>query len=239
MRGVRDQNLLARAALRVRQIGANQQQSGQFALRAGGGLERSGVHPRDFGEAIEQQLLNFQAALRQLLRLIGMLGGDAVEARDKFIHARVVLHRARPERIHAQIDRVIPRGKPREMADDFDFADFGESRNLLAGVVRAQRRLRVHGRHIERREFDAALAGRRLFEDQPFVLADVAASFLDAIGQSKFSSNLYGLYDFHFTCFCSARLQAGTADSRTCSPEDERYITPALVFRQRAQAPRR
>ena len=190
VRGVRNQNFLARVALRVFQIGANQQQSGQFALRAGGRFERAGVHAGDFGEAIQQQLLNFQAALRELLRLVGMLGGDAVEARDEFVDARVVLHRAGAERVHAQIDRVVPRGKPREMADHFDFADFGKSLDRVADIVRAQRRARVHRRHIERREFDAALAGRGLLEDQPFVLADVTSGFFDSIGRNQ-------LFGFH------------------------------------------
>ena len=45
-----------------------------------------------------------------------------LEPRHGFIHARVVLHRARAQRIHAQIDRVVPRRKPREVADDLDLA---------------------------------------------------------------------------------------------------------------------
>ncbi len=110
MRGVWDQDFLARAALRVRKIGANQQQSSQLALRARRRFERASIHARDFDEAVQQQLQNFQAALRDFLWLIGMLGGDSVEPRDKFVDARVVFHRAGPERIHPQVDRVVPRG---------------------------------------------------------------------------------------------------------------------------------
>ena len=73
-------------------------------------------------------LKNFEAALGKLLRLIGMLGGDAVEARDEFVDARVVFHGAGAQRIHAEIDGVIPGGEAREVAHHFDFADFGEIR---------------------------------------------------------------------------------------------------------------
>ena len=59
----------------------------------------------------------------------------------------------------------------------------GKSFDAFANVGRAQCGARVHSRHVERRKLDAALAGRRLFEDQPFVLADVAPRFFDAIGQ--------------------------------------------------------
>ena len=56
MRGVRDQNFFARAALCVRKISANQQQSCQFSLRARRRLERPSIHAGDFSEAVQQQL---------------------------------------------------------------------------------------------------------------------------------------------------------------------------------------
>ena len=68
-----------------------------------------------------------------------MLRGDAVEARDEFIDARVVLHGAGAERIHAQIDGVVPGGKAREVADDFDFADFGETFDAGRAVMFSER----------------------------------------------------------------------------------------------------
>ena len=36
------------------EVGANQQKAGEFALRAGGGLQRNYVHARDFEEALLQ-----------------------------------------------------------------------------------------------------------------------------------------------------------------------------------------
>ena len=168
--------------------------SSPCAPAAGSSVPR--IHARNFGEAIQQQLQNFQAALREFLRLVGMLGGDAVQARDEFVYPRVVFHRAGAERVHAEVNRVIPRGKPREVADHFDLADFGKSFDGFAHVVRAQRRARIHGGHIERRQLEPALAGRGLLEDQPFILADVPPRFFDAIGQS-ISSCITGI------CLCA------------------------------------
>ena len=50
-----------------------------------------------------------------------------VEPRHKFVHARIVFHGAGAQRIHAQVDCVIPGGKPRKVTEHFDLADFGES----------------------------------------------------------------------------------------------------------------
>ena len=51
--------------------------------------------------------------------------GYAVEARNQFIDAWVVFHRAGPQGVHAEINRIIPGGKAREVADDFDLAHLG------------------------------------------------------------------------------------------------------------------
>ena len=42
--------------------------------------------------------------------------------RDHLIHPRVVLHGAASQRIHPQVDRVVPRREPREVADDLNLA---------------------------------------------------------------------------------------------------------------------
>ena len=178
MRGIRNQNFLARIALAL-QVGANHQQAGQFALRAGGGLQRGGVHAGDRQQAFLQIVKNSQAALRNFRGLLGMFGRESIEPRHEFVHARVVLHGAGAKRIHAQIDRVIPCGKPREVADHFDFADFGKSFDRVAREFAAQRFGRIDRRNVQRRKLHAALSRRGLLEDQPFVLADVLARLRD------------------------------------------------------------
>ena len=182
MRGIRNQNFLARISL-VLQIRANHQEAGQFALRARGRLQSGGVHAGDREQALLQIVKNPQAALRKFRGLFGMLGREPIEPRDEFVHARVVLHSAGAERIHPQIDGVIPGGKPREVADDFDFADFREAVNRLAREFAAHRRGRIDRRNVERRQLHPALARRGFLEDQPFVLADVLARLANGSGK--------------------------------------------------------
>ena len=95
--------------------------------------------------------------------------GEAFNARDQLIDARVVLHGAGAERIHAQVDGVVPGGEAREVADDFDLAQLGQFAGLFA-VRGAEQRGRVDLRHIERRHLVGLFAGRGLLEDQRFVL---------------------------------------------------------------------
>ena len=89
-------------------MGANQQQARQFAVSAGGGLQGDRIHAGDFGQTIAERLDDPESALRNLLRLIRMAIGNAIEPRYHFVHTRVVLHGAGAERIHAEIDGVVP-----------------------------------------------------------------------------------------------------------------------------------
>ena len=50
---------------------------------------------------------------------------------------------------------------------------------------RAQRLGGINRRNVERRKFHAALSGRGLLEDQPFVLVDVAAGLAND-GRGRF-----------------------------------------------------
>ena len=86
----------------------------------------------------------------------------------------------RAQRIHAQIDRVIPRRKPREVANDFNLAHFRHVAEVFAFAAPSSFS-GVDLRHIQRRQFLAALAGRRLLEDQTFVLIDVARGLADHV----------------------------------------------------------
>ena len=81
-------------------MGANQQQARQFAVSAGGGLQGDRIHAGDFGQTIAERLDDPESALRNLLRLIRVPVGNAVEAGNYFVHTRVVLHGAGPQRIH-------------------------------------------------------------------------------------------------------------------------------------------
>ena len=175
--GVGNDDLAARIALRLVPC-ANQQNAGELAVRAGGGLQRDGVHAGDFDEAALQQVDDFKHALRERLGAVGMRFGQAFDARDEFVDARVVLHRAGAERIHAEVDGVVPGGEAREVADDFDLAQLGQQARRFAVRIAEQRR-GIDFRHVERRQLVGLLARRGLLEDEAFVLRLVGTDFAD------------------------------------------------------------
>ena len=121
MRRVRNQNLLPRIALAL-VIRPHQQDARKLPMRARRRLQRNRVHAGNLDQALAQQLHDPQAALRQRLRLIRMRLRNPFQPRHRLIHPRVVLHRAAAQRIHPQIDRIVPRRKPREVADDLNLA---------------------------------------------------------------------------------------------------------------------
>ncbi len=102
---------------------------------ARGRLQGDRIHAGDFEQALLEQTHDFQAALREFLGLQWVLGGEAVEPGHEFVDAWVVLHRAGAQRVHAQVDRVVPGGKPGEVAQDFDLAYFREACNAVASMV--------------------------------------------------------------------------------------------------------
>ena len=60
--------------------GADQQDAGEFAVRAGGGLEGDCVHAGDFDEAALQQVDDFKNSLSERIGAVGMGFGQAFNA---------------------------------------------------------------------------------------------------------------------------------------------------------------
>ncbi|MEA2541014.1 MAG: hypothetical protein QOH35_2380, partial [Acidobacteriaceae bacterium] len=75
---------------------------------------------------------DFECSLGERFGLIGMGFGDAFQAGNEFVDPRVVLHGAAAQRLHAQIDGVVPGGEASEMANDFDFAQFRHQAQICA-----------------------------------------------------------------------------------------------------------
>ena len=134
---------------------AHQQDAGEFAVRAGGRLQRDRVHAGDFEHGLFEPAIHFHRALRELSGLVGMRPRHAFDTRHQFIHARVVLHGAGTERIQAEIDGVVPGGEAREVADHLHFADFGEVFDFRADVASAERLLRDRRRERPAPEADS------------------------------------------------------------------------------------
>ena len=161
-------NFLARIALRLVPR-PRQQNAGEFAVRARRRLQGDGVHAGNLEQTLLQKLDDFHDPLRQRVRAVGMRVGQTLDARNVLVHPRVVFHGARAQRIHPEVDGIIPRREPREVADDLDLAQFGQQARRLAMRL-AEQCGRVHCWHVERRQFVSLFARRRLLKDQPLVL---------------------------------------------------------------------
>src|SRR5208283_449446 len=110
-------------------------------------------------------------------------------------------------------DCVVPRGKPREVTNNFDFAHLGHIAEIFS-LGSAEQFGRIHLRDIERRQLPRGLPSRRLLEDQPFVLIHVARS-------------LWCLVLHRVTSAISASVLAGRAD-RSLSATNPTAVSIAL-----------
>ena len=108
-----------------------------------------------------------------------MRPGQAVDAGDGFVDARIVLHGAGAERVEAVIDGVVLRGEAREVADGFDFAHFREVFDFVSYILGAEGVRGVDVGDVERGELIGDLAGGGTFEDESLVLVGVLADFFD------------------------------------------------------------
>ena len=127
VRRVRDDDALGVAALG--QVGrADDEQAGELAVGAGRRLQRGDVQAGDLGEPALELVHQLERALHQRLRLVRVQAGEAVEAGGRLVDARVVLHRARAERVAAAVHAVVERREPGEVAQQVDLADLGQAR---------------------------------------------------------------------------------------------------------------
>ena len=115
--GVGREHLVARLAA-VLVVGARQQHARELAVRARGGLQRD---VRQAGD-LRQRLLQVPHQLERALRALGVL--QRVQARvagqrgGALVQARVVLHRARAERVEARVEVEVALGDADVVAHD-------------------------------------------------------------------------------------------------------------------------
>ncbi len=131
------------------QHGSDQQHAGQFPMRARRGLEGHRIHTSDLKKRPLQLREDFHRALRERLRLVRMNPTQAFRASDQFVDARVVLHGAGAERVHSQVDRVVPSGEAREVADRIHFAHFRKASDLGAHIPGAEHLGEIDSGHVQ------------------------------------------------------------------------------------------
>ena len=113
-------------------VGAHQQDAGELSMRSRRGLQRDRIHAGDIEQAGLQQANDLERSLGERFRLVRMRFGDAFEAGDEFVDPRVVLHGAAAQRIHAEIDGIVPGGEAGEVANDLDLAQLRHQSQIRA-----------------------------------------------------------------------------------------------------------
>ena len=118
-------------------VGARQQQPGELAVRAGARLERDVRQAGDLG----QRALEAPHQLERALRVLGVLQRVqprvAGQRRDPLVQLRVVLHRARAERVEAGVEVEVLLRERVVVAHDLGLGDLGQLGRLACGSRRA------------------------------------------------------------------------------------------------------
>ena len=106
VRRLRHQHDVALGAFRVVR-GLDREHAREFAMRAGLRRQRHRRHAGQLHQVVAEPLHQLERALHGLLRLQRMDVAEARQPRHLLVQPRVVLHRARAERIEPAVDRVV------------------------------------------------------------------------------------------------------------------------------------
>ena len=116
-------------------------------------------------------------APHQLERALGVLGvlervqaGVARQRRQPLVQLRVVLHRARAERVEALVEVEVLRRERRVVAHDLGLGHLRQLGGALAPGVRRQQLVQRHLGHVERRRHERPASLARALEDRDRVL---------------------------------------------------------------------
>ena len=146
------------------EIGADEHEPRQLALRARSRLERDRVEARHLREDLLQSPHQLERALRPVLVLQRMEPRKSRERREPLVDPRVVLHRAGAERVEARVDAEVARRELREVADELELRHLGQARRLGAAELLGE--LGRRRQALVAREGRRAAAALRLLVDQ-------------------------------------------------------------------------
>ena len=130
--------IAARAVIR-----ANHRDAGELALRAGHRRQRHALHAGHFLQHLLQLEHAGEEALAGRRRRERMAAEKLRQHRELITRARVVLHRARAERIEVRVDGEVQLRQPREMTHRLQLRHFRQRRRALARGTSPARRRRL------------------------------------------------------------------------------------------------
>ena len=111
------------------------EQCAELGVRTGRRIERERRHAEERAQRAFQLVHHLQRALRELVGRKGVQPSELGPRRDCIVDARIVLHRARAQRIEAEVDAESALRKARVMAHDVELA-----------VIRQRKIIAQHGR---------------------------------------------------------------------------------------------
>ena len=113
-------------------IGADHEHARQLALRAGRRLQRHRVHAGDLGEHRASSCISRSAPCDSDSGVSGCRRAKPGKPRHVLVDLRVVLHRARAERVEARVEPVVHLAQAREVTDHVELGHLGQGRRLAA-----------------------------------------------------------------------------------------------------------
>ena len=122
--------------------GARQEHARQLAVRPGARLQRDVRQAGDLAQRALQVVHQLQRALRALRRLQRVQPRVTGERGDPLVQPRVVLHRARPERVEARVEIEVATRELDVVTDQLGLGDLGQARD---GVTAQGRRQQLGG----------------------------------------------------------------------------------------------
>ena len=107
MGGIGDDHCVAKSTpvLSVKRL--DHEYPGELPVRTRGGLEGGGMQARDLGEGPFQRPHQLERTLYLRFVLVRMKIGESGQRGNLVVDLGVVLHGARPERVEAQVYRVV------------------------------------------------------------------------------------------------------------------------------------
>ncbi len=151
VRGVGNDDLAAHVVLPpLLEVRAHQEQARELALAARRRLEADRVEPRHLAQDLLQLPFELERALHGFVVGERVQVAEAGQRRDALVHARVVLHRARAQRVEARVDPEVARRERREVAQHLRLGELRQARRRRAGELgRDGRNRQLRARHRE------------------------------------------------------------------------------------------
>jgi len=145
--------------------------SGQFAMRSGRGLEAHVRQAADLRERALEQPHHLERSLRPGGGLHRVQAGMSRDRRDTLVELRVVLHRARPERVEARVQvEVAPRDAV-VVAHDLRLAHLRQGRGRAAQQMAGNQLLERALGHVGLRQDGGSATLSRALVDRDDLLA--------------------------------------------------------------------